>query len=134
MAKLGRYSAQRRKVEVIDASSANASKTVEVHDCGTLFFIDATNNVTITMPAIAAAGNGWWCEFHLGTAVASGKSVVINLAAADGNSDANLIEAADSGTKVSATNSDLTLATACPIGTKVVYECINGKYFIHTTA
>ena len=134
MAKSGRAMAQRRKVEVIDAGSADASKTVEVHDCGTLFFIDATNNVVITMPAIAAAGNGWWCEFHLGTAVATSKSVVINLAAADGNSDANLIEAADSGSKVAISNSDLTLDAACPIGSKVVYECINGKYFVHTTA
>ena len=134
MAKLGRYSAQRRKVEAIDAGSADAAKTVEVSDCGTLFAIDATNDVVITLPAIAAAGNGWWCEFLLKTAVASGKSVVINLAAADGNTDALLIEAADSGSKVSATNSDLTLGAACPVGTRVVYQLADGKFFIDSTA
>ena len=134
MAKLGRYSAQRRKVEAIDASAAAASKTVEVADCGTLFAIDATDDVTVTMPAIAAAGNGWWCEFLLKTVVGGGKSVVISLHADDGNSDALLIEAADSGSKVSVSNSDLTLAAACPAGTRVVYQLADGKFFIDSTA
>lgn len=134
MAKLGRYSAQRRKVEAIDASGGDASKTVEVHDCGTLFAIDATNNVTITMPSIASAGNGWWCEFLLKTAVGNTKNVVINLSSADGNTDALLIEAADSQTKVSASNSDLTLAGGAPAGTRVVYQLADGKFFIDSTS
>jgi len=134
MAKLGRYSAQRRKVEAIDASGADATKTVEVHDCGTLFAIDATNDVTITMPSIGSAGNGWWCEFLLKTAVGGGKSVVINLNTADGNSDALLIEAEDSETKVSISNSDLTVAAAAPAGTRIVYQLADGKFFIDSTA
>jgi len=131
MAKLGRYSAQRRKVEAIDAG---ASKTVEVADCGTLFAVDGADDVTVTMPSIAAAGNGWWCEFLLKTAVGGGKSVVINLNAADATDDALLIEGADSGGTVSISDSDLTLAATCPAGTRVVYQLADGKFFIDSTA
>ena len=131
MSKLGRYSAQRRKVEVIDASAEAATKVVEVHDCGTLFAIDATEGATITMPLISAAGNGWWCEFLIKTA---GKAVAINLNAGDGASDALLIEAEDGGGKVSAANSDVTLAQNCPAGTRIVYQLADGKFFVDSTA
>tara|TARA_Y100001937_G_scaffold11551_1_gene14312 strand:- start:24607 stop:25050 length:444 start_codon:yes stop_codon:yes gene_type:complete len=62
MAKLGRYSAQRRKVEVL-----TAAKTVEVHDCGTTFMLDNASGFVTTLPGVAAAGQGWWCDFIVKT-------------------------------------------------------------------
>jgi len=56
MSKLGRYSAQRRKVEVA------SSKTIEVADCGTLFTCGAAA-ATMVLPTVAEAGAGWWAEF-----------------------------------------------------------------------
>ena len=59
MAKSGRYSAQRMKVE----GNITTDKTVEVHDCGTIFIMNsAGGNLTVTMPSAADAGAGWWCR------------------------------------------------------------------------
>ena len=60
MAKLGRYSAQRRKVQAL-----TASYTVTVADCGTIFIVDPATTTNITMPSPAAAGAGWWCKIIL---------------------------------------------------------------------
>ena len=57
MSKLGRYSADRKKIEAI-----TADKTVEVADCGTVFSVDASSAVELTLPTVAAAGKGWWCK------------------------------------------------------------------------
>tara|TARA_R100000152_G_C6724141_1_gene149661 strand:- start:460 stop:849 length:390 start_codon:yes stop_codon:yes gene_type:complete len=58
MAKLGRYSADRKKVEAL-----TADKTVEVADCGTVFTADPTGGaITVTLPTPAEAGKGWWCK------------------------------------------------------------------------
>ena len=58
MAKLGRYSAQRKKVEDLTATT----KTVEVSDCGTIFTVGAAATA-VTLPLLANAGKGWWCRF-----------------------------------------------------------------------
>lgn len=55
MAKLGRYSADRKKVEAL-----TASKSVEVAECGTVFTAD--DDYTLTLPTCAAAGKGWWIK------------------------------------------------------------------------
>ena len=60
MAKSGRYSADRKKIEAL-----SADKTVEVHDCGTIFTLEGTTALTITLPSAAVAGKGWWCKFIL---------------------------------------------------------------------
>lgn len=61
MSKSGRYSADRKKVQAI-----TAAYTVTVADCGTIFTLPGgTDGYNITLPSIAAAGNGWWCKFVL---------------------------------------------------------------------
>ena len=57
MSKNGRYSADRKKIEAI-----TANKTVEVSDCGTIFSVDASSAVELTLPSVADAGNGWWIK------------------------------------------------------------------------
>ena len=75
MAKLGRYSADRKKVQAI-----TAAYTVKVADCGTIFTLPGgTDSYNITLPTLAAAGKGWWCKFIL---------------LADKGSNAQLIQAA----------------------------------------
>ena len=58
MAKLGRYSADRKKIEAL-----SASKTLAVADCGTIFTLEGNSAFTITLPTAASAGKGWWCKF-----------------------------------------------------------------------
>ena len=57
MAKLGRYAAQRKKIE--DLTEA---KSITVADCGTIFTIGSAS-LTHTLPLLADAGKGWWCRF-----------------------------------------------------------------------
>ena len=72
MAKLGRYSANRLKVE-----SLTANKTVTVADCGTLFMLNNASGLTsIVLPAAAAAGNGWWAHFIVATDPGSNDYVI----------------------------------------------------------
>jgi len=76
MAKLGRYSADRKKVETV-----SAAKTVSVAECGTIFMLtmSAAAAFEIALPTPAAAGAGWWCKFIVGTAAA--KNITITGAA-----------------------------------------------------
>ena len=58
MSKLGRYSADRKKIEAL-----TAAKTVVVSDCGTIFTCDSSGGAfTVTLPTAANAGKGWWCK------------------------------------------------------------------------
>jgi len=58
MSKLGRYSADRKKIEDL-----TADKTVEVSDCGTIFTLSAATGLTASLPSISDAGKGWWVKF-----------------------------------------------------------------------
>ena len=53
MAKLGRYAANRFKIEAV-----SADKTVEVSDCGTMFVV--AGGTGLTLPTATDAGKGWW--------------------------------------------------------------------------
>ena len=57
MSKLGRYAAQRRKVEALTAATS-----LTVADCGTHFTIGSAT-LTHTLPLMSDAGKGWWCRF-----------------------------------------------------------------------
>lgn len=91
MAKVARAArvASKQRVETIDASSADATKVIAAAETGELYFIDATNSVTVTLPAPA---DGAYFKFMISVAVASGKSVVINANAADVLMDGHLIQ------------------------------------------
>jgi len=80
MAKLGRYSAQRRKIQSITESySATAA------DCGTLFILNVASGCTLTLPSVASAGNGWWCKVIIGTNCASNTYIITENTSADTN-------------------------------------------------
>ena len=59
MTKLGRYSADRKKV----ATLAAGTSTIEAAKCGTLLLVDCDSASTVTLPAVAEAGAGWWIKF-----------------------------------------------------------------------
>ena len=72
MAKSGRAFADRKKIEAV-----SAAKTIEVHDCGTIFMVTQSAAATyqLTLPSASSAGKGWWCKFVIATAAA--KTVTI---------------------------------------------------------
>ena len=85
MSKSGRYSADRKKIE-----NLTGAKTVEVHDCGTVFTLNAAGGGNVTLPNAATAGKGWWCKFILGTKNTGG-AWNINATTADGDNMHNIV-------------------------------------------
>ena len=65
MAKLGRYSAQIKKVEAI-----SAAKEVEAAEGGKIFVLTG-GGYNITLPKLSEVPTGWWCEFGLGATTGS---------------------------------------------------------------
>jgi hypothetical protein len=95
MSKLGRYSADRKKVE-----SISATKSLTVADCGTIFAItEAGSAIVLTLPTIADAGKGWWARF-------------VMIADAGGSTDVTIAQ--NTGDTV-----DISLVTTCIDGANV---------------
>ena len=71
MSKLGRYSADRKKVKQLTTTATNITEA----GCGTHFMLNGnalSGDVTHTLPHPADAGAGWWCRF---TVEATGASI-----------------------------------------------------------
>ncbi len=82
MSKLGRYSADRKKIQAV---AADETLAVTVADCGTVFTCAGGNGTSaITLPTIASAGKGWWCKFVL---LANQGSGAVTVSAASGDED-----------------------------------------------
>ena len=131
MAKSGRYSADRKKIENL----TDATKAVEVHDCGTIFVLNRSGGVALTLPALASAGNGWWCKVVVQTALSSDSTI----ASADGAGTvfgpfAAADEAAGSST-LAHDGETITIAAAADVKGDVV-EIIqaNGEWFVNGIA
>jgi len=76
MSKLGRYSADRKKIDTIGAAT-----TLTVADCGTIFMV---SNFTgdIILPSVASAGKGWWCKLVMTADLAAG-NITVDLSGSD---------------------------------------------------
>ena len=82
MAKQGFSASDRRKVEVL----STLTHTIGVHDCGTIFVLaegTVGSDATYTLPALADAGEGWWCKFVLSAVKNAGSQVAIAAASGD---------------------------------------------------
>lgn len=82
MAKLGRYSADRKKIKALTASHSAAKA-----ECGTIYMFNlAAGGITLTLPAVADAGNGWWCKVICGITVSgTNNHVITELTTSDTN-------------------------------------------------
>ena len=118
MAKLGRYSADRKKIQEL-----TATYTVKVADCGTVFLLNSATEFVTTLPAAASAGNGWWCKFIV-KAAPSGADYTIVKASGDAATVIHGVSAFSSG---SAVNVPLTLAdTTAGTGEQTI-TVVDGK-------
>lgn len=82
MSKLGRYSADRKKIQAV---AADETLSVTVADCGTVFTCAGGSGTSaITLPTIADAGKGWWCKFVL---LADNGTGAVTVSAASGDED-----------------------------------------------
>jgi len=67
-------------VEVLDGA-----KSLVRGDSGKVFVFGSATGFTLTLPAVADAGNGWNAKFVVGTAPTSGNHVVTEATASDTN-------------------------------------------------
>ena len=131
MSKLGRYSADRKKVE-----SITASKQLEVHDCGTLLMLNAAAGCTVTLPSVADAGNGWWVRMVIGTNVSSNTLVITEKTSADtdvliGGINELEVDTSDDGPSTTGATK-ITIANALDtVGDFVEFICDGSKFYFH---
>ena len=78
MSKLGRYAADRKKIEAL-----TAAKTVAVSDCGTIFTLGLAGGFAVTLPNASDCGKGWWCKFIV--KVAPTTAYTVDASSGDGN-------------------------------------------------
>ena len=96
MAKVGRAArvASKQRIETIDGSSADATKVIGAAETGELYFIDATNDVVITLPAPTS---GAYFKFMISVVVGGGKSVIVKTVTEDTLMDGHLVQEAATG-------------------------------------
>lgn len=77
------------KLNLIDTSGSNleienltAARTLTVKDSGKIFTLALAAGFAVTLPTVAAAGNGWYCEFIVRTAP-TGAAYTVSSAAND---------------------------------------------------
>ena len=119
MAKSGRYSADRKKVEAL-----TTSKTIEIHDCGTIFFCDV-GDATMTLPTAASAGNGWWVKFVL----SDEPGTKLRVSSGDGAGTMPVSAIAADGVTQSDGCQHLDLGTSGDIGDVVEVICDGSKMY-----
>jgi hypothetical protein len=125
MSKIGRYSAQRRKSEVL-----SGTKTLAVADCGTMFTVGSATGA-ITLPTVAQAGAGWWCEFWVNDITAAcvitapGTDLILgHVSSQTDNVETQLHPATDIPTEV------LTFTTSVVKGDWARLWCDGTNYFV----
>jgi hypothetical protein len=116
MSKLGRYSADRKKIEAL-----TASKNATVADCGTVFTAVGDAAVVLTLPAIAAAGNGWWCKLAKVGAASGGQTITLAAHADDGLTPMKGVESSNAGLALS--GDDAVMADLAAAGAQMEVIC-----------
>ena len=130
MAKSGRYSANRIKIEEV-----TASQTLEVADCGTMFVVNPTADTTLTLPAADAAGKGWWIEVMVDEQDGGTVDKDVNIATSDGTFFTGVLVAADGGGASigNGTSNDHIgfTVSAATSGEMIRVVCLGDRYVAH---
>tara|TARA_Y100000296_G_scaffold65277_1_gene76815 strand:+ start:30 stop:440 length:411 start_codon:yes stop_codon:yes gene_type:complete len=121
MSKLGRHSADRKKVEAL-----TASKTCGVEHCGTVFTAVGDAALTVALPTIAVAGKGWWCKVIKTGSASGGQGITIAAHADDGSTPMMGVEL--SPTHAVMNGDDIVIEDAANKGTQVELLC-DGTYW-----
>jgi len=131
MSKLGRYSADRKKVE-----SITGDLSLTAADCGTLMVLNAAAGCTVTLPSVAEAGKGWWVRFVVGTNISSNSVVITEKASVDtdvlrGGINELEVDTAEDGPH-SAAGTTVTIANALDtVGDFVEFICDGSHFYLY---
>ena len=124
MAKNGFSMSNRVAVEEI-----TATKTLTVDDCGKHFSVDtAAGAIVVTLPAIAAAEDGWNASFHVVSGSAARANFTVSSPAADVNVRGFLVAGTAEGISQSAKTSLLIPAAAQKSGDRIEIVAVKSAY------
>ena len=125
MAKNGFSMSNRIAVEEI-----TATKTLTVNDCGKHFSVDTAGGaIVVTLPAIAAAEDGWNATFHVVSGSSTRANFTVSSPAADVNLRAILLDAnAEGSATTSAVTSMVIPAVAQKSGDKIEVVAVKSAY------
>ena len=133
MSKLGRYSADRKKIEEL-----TADKTVEVADCCTIFTVDPAATTTITMPSASDAVKGWWCKIivHESAAASDGDMAqVVNVSFSGQVVLGHIASVADAAGDTAVSGDDFFNFTANATGGDMIEAICDGtRWYVHGIA
>ena len=104
-------------------------------DSGKVFFLDAAAGLTLTLPAVADAQEGWNCRVYVSTNISSNTGVITEKTASDTDvlvTQINEIETDDTQEGPTSTgHTTITIANALDtIGDSFDIVCSGSKYFI----
>ena len=104
-------------------------------DSGKVFFLDAAAGLTLTLPAVADAQEGWTCRVYVSTNISSNTGVITEKTASDTDvlvTQINEIETDDTQEGPTSTgHTTITIANALDtIGDSFDIVCSGSKYFI----
>ena len=68
---------------VLVVESLTADKSLDVYDSGKVFTLDAAGGLTVTLPAVADAGAGWFCKIIVGIAATGASYIITEKTSAD---------------------------------------------------
>ena len=125
MAKNGFSMSNRVAVEEI-----TATKTLTVDDCGKHFSVDTAGGaIVVTLPAIAAAENGWNATFHVVSGSAARANFTVSSPAADINLRAVILDASAEGSATTAAQTNLLIAAAAQkSGDRIEIVAVQNNY------
>tara|TARA_R110002012_G_scaffold289003_1_gene481900 strand:+ start:151 stop:825 length:675 start_codon:yes stop_codon:yes gene_type:complete len=111
--------------------NVQGTKALAASDSGKIFGLDLLAGFTMTLPAIADAGAGWYCDIVVKTVTTSNQYIITEKASADTNKICAIgLEAATTGAQIS--NAGFTTMTfdATPTkGDKVSIYCDGTFYY-----
>lgn len=113
--------------------SITAAKELTVKDSGKLFGLNLAAGFTVTLPAVADAEAGWFCEFVVGTVTTSNNYIITEKTSADTDviiSHMSILEidTNDDGLH-SAGHTTITFESTPALGDKVRIFCDGSKYY-----
>jgi hypothetical protein len=139
MAKSGRYSADRKKIQALTTTATS----IQAAACGTVFMLDGTDysaDVTHSLPHPSEAGEGWWCKFVVKTAVldSGGDDCIIKVRNAGLATFADdllvvLVSEAEAAAGQNLQDADgdfLTIKGEAKGGTNYEFICDGNKYYV----
>ena len=121
MAKLGRYSADRKKIKAL-----TASHTATVAECGTIFTAVGDAEIVLTLPSIADAGKGWWCKLIKAGAQGGGQFIGVSTHA----DDAAILGVSLDTTNHSLVSDDVKIIDGADGGSQLEYICDGTNWLV----